>query len=286
MNSSAPARTQFLAAILALTAALFARAYLQIVLRENGYDKLYAADISYLVVPPILALLLFPVLKQNRLEIRRQFAVTKLSGHLVLSAFALGVLLRLAWWSQLVVGVSFGFYRGDDYNLIIGPAFALQCPPAHVLATGIVVMAILVPIIEEVVHRGLVQSALHRFGPWIAITGSAIVFAVFHPPGNWGFVFPAGVVFGTQYWITRSLWSSLITHATINLLIQFDWRCLRGQWSPRAGDLPLVVPGAVALILLAVLVASILVVLRHMHRGDNRPGESCLECACHSLDDM
>ena len=277
MNSRAPARTQVFAAILALTAALFARAYLQIILRESGYDKLYAADLSYLVVPPILTLLLFPVLKQNSLEIRRQFAVTKLSGHLVLSAFALGMLLRLAWWSQLAAGVSLGIYSSGDSSAIIGPAFEFQCPPAHVLATGIAIMAILVPIIEEVVHRGLVQSALHRFGPWIAVTGSAIVFTVFHPPGNWGFVFIAGVVFGSQYWITRSLWSSLITHATINLLIQFDWRCLRGRWSPQAGDLPLVVPGAVALILLAVFVASILVVLRQMHRGDNRPGESHLK---------
>ena len=80
MNSRAPARTQVFVAILALTAALFARAYLQIILRESGYDKLYAADLSYLVVPPILTLLLFPVLKQNSLEIRRQFAVTKLSA--------------------------------------------------------------------------------------------------------------------------------------------------------------------------------------------------------------
>jgi len=271
MNSRAPARTQFLATILALTAALFARAYLQIVLRESGYDKFYAADLSYLVVPPILALLLFPVLKQNRLEIHRQFAITKLSGHLVLSAFALGVLLRLSWWSQLAAGVSLGLYGGGDSGAIIGPAFALQCPPAHVLATGIVVMAILVPIIEEIVHRGLVQSALHRFGPWIAVTGSAIVFTAFHPPGTWGFVFLAGVVFGTQYWITRSLWSSLITHATINLLIQFDWRCLQGQWNPHAKDLPLVMPGAVTLILLAVFVALILAILRHMHRGEYSP---------------
>jgi len=271
MNSRAPARTQVFAAILALTAALFARAYLQIILRESGYDKLYAADLSYLVVPPILALLLFPLLKQNSLEIRRQFAVTKLSGHLVLSAFALGVLLRLAWWSQLAAGVSLGIYRSGDSSAIIGPAFELQCPPAHVLATGIVVMAILVPIIEETVNRGLIQSALHRFGPWIAITGSAIVFTVFHPPGNWGFVFLAGVVFGTQYWITRSLWSSLITHATINLLIQFDWRCLQGQWNPHANDLPLVIPGAVTLVLLAFIGASILAILRYMHRGELSP---------------
>jgi len=271
MNSGASSTRQFVAVILALTAALFARSYLQIFLRESVYDKPYAADLSYVVVPPILALLLFPVLKQNSLEIRRQFAVAKLNGQLILSAFALGVLLRLSWWSQLAAGVSLGIYRADDPNFIVGPAFIFQCPPVHVLATGIVVMAILVPIIEEVVHRGLVQSALHRFGPWIAITGSSIVFTVFHPPGSWGFVILAGVVFGTQYWITRSLWSSLITHVTINLMIQFDWRCMKGHWTPPANDLPLVVPGTVALLLLVVFVASVVAILRHMHRGRYAP---------------
>ncbi|MGI9263905.1 MAG: hypothetical protein ACR2QU_03180, partial [Gammaproteobacteria bacterium] len=165
MNARAPAITHFLAVILALTAALFARAYLQIILRAEGYEKLYAADLSYLVVPPVLALLLLPVLKQKRYEIRRQFAIERISSRLVLGAVALGALLRLAWWTQLVAGISFGVYRNTNSSAIAGPAFELQCPPPLVFATGIMVMAFLVPIIEEVIHRGLIQSALHRFGP-------------------------------------------------------------------------------------------------------------------------
>lgn len=276
MNARAPVFGQFVAVLLALVAALFARAYLQIILRESNYDRLYAADLSYLVVPPILVLLLFPVLKTNSDELRQQLATKNLSTRLVLSAVGLGVMMRLAWWAQLAAGVSFGVYRNGDTSAVAGPVFELRCPPLEVLMIGILVMAVLVPIIEEVVHRGLIQSALHRFGPWVAITGSALVFTVFHPPGGWWFVFVAGLVFGTQYWITGSLWSSLITHATINLMIQFDWRCLRGQWNPPAHELPLVMPGSIALLLLVALGASILAILRQMHRDHNRPGASCL----------
>ena len=46
-----------------------------------------------------------------------------------------------------------------------------------------------------------------------------------------GIVFLMGVVLGTQFWNTRTLWTTIVTHATYNGLVQFDWRCLTG---PRA----------------------------------------------------
>lgn len=271
MKSRPPTFKQASAVILATTTALFARSWLQVELRAGGVDKLHAADLSYLVVPPILLLLLFPVLRANKAELRRQFDVASIRAGLVLNAIVLGVLLRLAWWCQLVLGISTGIYSNGDPKAPVGPAFDFQCPPGTIFVTGIVVMAILVPIIEEVVHRGFIQSALYRYGPAVAIVGSAAIFAVFHPLGNWSFVFFAGVVLGTQYWITKSLWSSLVTHATINGLIQVDWRCLRGQWNPPATELPVVAPGTLSLVLFVVCVATTLAILRAMHRGEISP---------------
>ena len=265
------ARINIVAVLIASTAALVGRSWLQVSLQDGGLDGQYAADVSYLIVPPILLLLLFPVIRSNRAEIRQQFPVAGLNTRMVLYAIALGVLLRLAWWCQLVAGVSFGVYRGDGSGTINGPLFEFQCPPGHEIALGFLVMAILVPIIEEVIHRGFIQSALYRYGPWAAIAGSAVVFTIFHPPGNWGFVFLAGVVFGTQYWLTKSLWSSLTTHTTINGLVQLDWRCVQGQWTPPASDLPMVAPGVLALVFSAVSIATIVAILRAMHRGETSP---------------
>lgn len=272
MKSRPPTFKQASAVILATTTALFARSWLQVELRAGGMDKLHATDLSYLVVPPILLLLLFPVLRANKVELRRQFDVASISAGLVLNAIGLGVLVRLAWWCQLVAGISAGIYsNAADPRAAVGPAFDFQCPPGTIFVTGIVVMAILVPIVEEVVHRGFIQSALYRYGPAVAIAGSAAIFTVFHQLGSWSFVFFAGVVLGTQYWITKSLWSSLITHATINGLIQVDWRCLRGQWNPPATELPIVAPGTLSLVLFLACVATTLAILRAMHRGEVSP---------------
>jgi len=257
--------------LVALTAALVARAVLQVALRDAGIARQFAADLSYLVVPPLLVLLLFPVLKASTTKLQVWFTTSNLNARLVTKALALGILLRLSWWCHLIAGVSLGLYRGDDPTLANGPTLVFQCPPGYMLVTGAFVMALLVPIVEEIIHRGFVQSYLSRFGPVLAISGSAVAFTVFHPLGSWAFVFLAGVVFGTLFWITRSLWASLITHATINGLVQLDWYCLKGQWNPPAHDVPNVAVATTALILLMFCAVLIIVLLKHIHRGERSP---------------
>lgn len=45
-------------------AALFARSMLELSLMDDGYSRAIAEDLSYLVVPPILLVLMFPYLKR------------------------------------------------------------------------------------------------------------------------------------------------------------------------------------------------------------------------------
>jgi membrane protease YdiL (CAAX protease family) len=271
VNNNAPPRIHVIAALIALSAALIARALLQLKFREAGFTHAFAADLSYLVVPPILAILLFPVFWRGRDKRLRQLLGARCNGPMLVNALIIGVLLRLAWWCHVIAGVALGIYQDDGINQAGGPVFTFQCPPLPILATGVLVMAILVPIVEETIHRGLVQSYLHGFGPVIAIAGSAAVFTAYHPPGSWGFAALAGVVFGAQYWITRSLWPSIITHATVNGLIQLDWRCLRGQWNPPASELPYASIGVLAASMLVICGVTIIVLLRQMHRGENPP---------------
>ncbi|MCO4810144.1 MAG: CPBP family intramembrane metalloprotease [Gammaproteobacteria bacterium] len=271
MRHNRPTKIIVIAVLVASTTALVLRSWLQVVLRDHDLDKLFAADLSYLISFPILLLLLFPVWRTSSIWIRSCLDVTVLDVRFVVRALALGLLLRAAWWCQLVSGISLGLYGNRDPALVSGPVFRFQCPDPQVIIIGFVVMAILVPLIEEVVHRGFVQSALNRYGSGIAIVGSAAIFTVFHPPENWGFVFFAGLVFGTQFRITKSLWSSLLTHATINGIIQIDWRCLQGQWNPHPSDIPVVESAVPALVLLLACVTSIGIILAGMHRGEDSP---------------
>ncbi len=256
--------------MLAVTAALFARSWLQTELHADGLQRDHAADLSFLVVSPILLLLLFPVLRSDKgflLDLFRRDAITL---RMVTTAILIGVLVRLTWWSQLVAGISFGVYRSDYPLALEGPRFAFQCDAPGIVALGFLVMAVLVPAVEELSHRGYVQTALSHHGPLVAIAISAAVFTVFHRPGNWYFIFFAGVVFGAQYWSARSLWPSMITHATINGLIQVDWRCLNGQWNPPASDLPLWQFGIPALLtlVLSVVLTGWLALGRNNRGGD------------------
>ena len=253
MTVAEPSQKHAVAVLVATSAALIGRAWLQVELLAAGFQKEYAADLSYLIVPPILLFLLAPVIYRDRSFLHQQFRHEQLSPHVVLNAILVGLLLRLVSWATLVAGIAFGYYQSADPLAITGPKFAFRCASIHVVALGFLVMTLMVPIVEEVTHRAYVQSALRRRGPIIAVSLSAMIFAVFHPPASWPFTFFAGVVFGIQYWNSGSLWPSLISHATVNAVIQLDWRCLHGQWNPPASGLPLWQIGvpAIGILLLA-----------------------------------
>ncbi len=248
MTVAQPARTHLVAVLVATGAALIGRSWLQVELLADGVQKDYAADLSYLILPPTLFILLGPVLYRDRAFLVQQYRRKDLSLQVILSATGVGLLIRVLWWSQLVAGISFGFFINDDPFAIEGPRFRFQCASPHVVMLGLLVMVVIVPIIEEFTHRAYVQSALLHRGPVIAVVVSAFVFTVFHPPTSWVFTFFAGIVFGVQYWNSGSLWPSLIAHATFNALIQVDWRCMTTQWNPRTMDLPLMVPGVLSVL--------------------------------------
>lgn len=266
MTGVNPDRKKIIAILLASVAALFARALLQIELQARGANREFAADLSYLIVPVILVLLLSPLLYQDRAFLSRQFRRSAITAKIVLYALLVGVLLRVVAWTKLIAAVSFGYVRSSNPNAVEGPLFHFQCSSLGVVVLGFFVMAFLVPLIEEVIHRAYVQSYVHHLGPVIAVLISALIFAVLHRPPSWFFSFVAGIVFGAQYWLTGSLWLALLSHATVNALIQLDWRCLRTQWNPPESNLPLWMPGVLSVVVLLLSLGGLIWLLKK-HRG-------------------
>ena len=256
-----------IAIILVLVFALFVRAYIQLELRALNFEAGYAKDLSHLAVSPIFLLMLLPLIRDHKEYWRRVLDRHRLSVRLVLSAVALGVVMRIIWWSQLIVRISFGLTRNHDPAAVVGPEFSFACPHPQVIGLGLLVMALLVPIVEEFVHRGVLQSAFVHKGKPTAILVSAVIFTAFHTPSSYAFVFVMGIVLGLQFWKTQTLWASMITHVTHNGLIQFDWRCLRGTWNPTAEQLPVIVPGSVAITVLIAATACALWLLTRYDAG-------------------
>ena len=85
-----------------------------------------------------------------------------------------------------------------------------------ILAT--VFLGIVTPLGEEFLFRGVVANALLRYGPFIGVVGSALIFALFH---GISIVFPAalvvGLINGELFRRSRSVWSGVVVHVVFNL---------------------------------------------------------------------
>ena len=251
------------AVMVAVLAALFLRSWFQVSLLRVGSTAWFASDLSYLIVPPILALLLLPLWRPESGFLENQFRPVDLTRRLILHAITIGFLLRLLWWSQLVAGVALGVYGSPVSSELLGPTFSFRCPNPDKLALGFLVTVLLTPLIEELVHRAVILSYLRPRGPLVAILVSATTFAALHNTTSGAFAFFAGLVFAYVYWSTRSLWSCLVAHGTFNALALLDWRCLTVQWNPGTDATPVMTPSVTAI---ALIVASTVALAALLHR--------------------
>lgn len=77
--------------------------------------------------------------------------------------------------------------------------------------------AILTPLGEEFVFRGVIANSLNRYGGWAGILGSAMIFASIHGPSVIFFnALMAGILTGFLFRRTGSIWPGVLTHVVYN----------------------------------------------------------------------
>lgn len=260
-------RAPIVAILIIEVAALFARSYLQVRLVDSGEPKAFAQDLSYLVVPPILVILMYPILRRHGQYLvsllRRQDLTLRLAGFSIL----LGVTLRLTFWGVLISLVSFGVLRNGNHDAIVGPVISFGCPEPKVLALSFVVVSVLIPIIEEVINRGLILPSLMQRGKIQAVLLSSALFAIMHNPQSMIMAFLVGIIFAVQKINFRTLWATMITHATFNAVGVLDWECINTQWNPPTTTPAMIGTGLLASALAAVgLLLSIFLLWTYEHR--------------------
>ena len=84
----------------------------------------------------------------------------------------------------------------------------------------IIFLGIVPAFIEEFIFRGAVLQGFKKYGKWVAILVSALLFTLMH--GNVQqtiYQFGCGVLFGLLVWETGSIWASIILHAGNNILV-------------------------------------------------------------------
>lgn len=232
LNAKPLIRASIVVIMLFQVAALFARSYLQIELVEFGFDTTVAKHLSYFVVPVILLALMAPILWQNKNYLLGLFCRPESWPKMLMACVTLGLSLRVAWWATMFAASLFGWFdkaapgQGSDLS------FYVACPPTYVFLLAVVVMAILTPMEEEIVHRGLILGALSRKDPRVAVAISALLFAVVHNQSGMPNAFIMGLFLAIQLIRYRTLWAPIITHGAYNLLTILDWDCLHVTWLP------------------------------------------------------
>jgi membrane protease YdiL (CAAX protease family) len=229
-------RVSILAIMLFQLCALFARSALELSLVGKGSDRSVAGDLSYLIVPPILMALLYPYLRRHKHALASLFQPCRLTLRLCCFSLLLGVLMRVTYWAVLTVLMWLGLIKNDDPGAIVGPVLYFDCPPLLVLGLSFVVMALLVPVVEEVINRGFLLHALLPRGTVMSVSLSACLFAVVHRTDTGVAAFVAGLFLGVQLLNARTLWAPLLAHAAYNASATFQWDCFRIIWNPPAED--------------------------------------------------
>lgn len=93
---------------------------------------------------------------------------------------------------------------------------------------GILSIAIMAPLVEELLFRGAIEGHLLQQGkkPWVAILISSLIFGIIHiNPAQVPFAFAVGAVFGWLYYRTGSVVPGIIGHfinnsiATIQMMM-------------------------------------------------------------------
>ena len=89
---------------------------------------------------------------------------------------------------------------------------------------GILFMTVCVvaPIFEELLFRGIIfRVLLAHLKPWLALVGSALLFALMHPPSSWPVIFAIGLGLGLVYYRSGNLLINIWAHALWNVLALF-----------------------------------------------------------------
>ena len=261
-------RAPIVAIMIFQVAVLFARAFLEIRLIDSGEPQPFAQDLSYLVVPPILIILMYPILRRHGSYLRALLRRQDLTVRLIATSVLLGFALRMSFWGGLISFVSFGVLRNTDPNAVAGPVISFGCPDPGILALSFVVVSFLIPVTEEIIHRGLIlQSLLHR-GKILAIVLSSALFAIAHDPQAIAVAFIGGLFLGVQLINCKTLWATLVTHATYNAMAILDSECVSIKWIPIESTPAMMGTGMTAIASAFVGISfSIFLVLRKGHRG-------------------
>jgi len=208
--------------------------------RRPGWPEILAAAgayfLSYIIGPPIVSAL------THDESVASGLALAALSGIMGLLAFFAAFTIRIRTWSAFSVraiptrwiffSLGFGLLAflltrvvATIFVAIIGSTDGDPQGDYHAAANAgplaltlqLLFIAVLTPLGEEFAFRGVLSTAFTRYGAWVSVIGSTVIFALAH--GINLALIPAivvGAINGILLVRTKSVWPGVIVHAVNN----------------------------------------------------------------------
>ena len=154
-----PAKS-FVAVILIVICVMFFMAWANVAFRGSGYTKEFVFNVSRIAGLPVMVGLVWLTVRQHQGFLARLFSADGLTLKLVVTGILIGVLARIVSWSLVTGRAAFGILPSALTSPPLQFQLAYACPNALVLITSVAAWFVLIPVTEELVHRGVVLSAL------------------------------------------------------------------------------------------------------------------------------
>ena len=125
----------------------------------------------------------------------------------------MGALLLTIWVGKLIFGEGFEIEQHSELELLGEHSQLL----VRILIIGVV--TILVPVFEELLFRGMLQTMIRSLvvKPWISIAIVSLVFSMIHSsPAHWPALFVLSMCLGYSYEKSGSLFRPIFIHALFN----------------------------------------------------------------------
>lgn len=139
------------------------------------------------------------------------------------------------------------------------------------LLTGFLLPAVLAPVVEELIFRKMMIDRLHNYGETTVIVFTALCFALYH--GNLTqavYTFGVGLFLGYVYCKTGRMLHTLLMHVALNTLASSVLLLLPTLTAAGEGgaDRLVLAAGGLGLLIAVLIVAGIVLIIRHLKRRD------------------
>jgi uncharacterized protein len=149
----------------------------------------------------------------NPKTIPRDFAAALLNL-LAVMPVVLGAIILTTIIGKLILGDKFEMPRHEELKQIID--YSQWQVRALIVFTSIIV----IPFVEELIFRGMIQTMLRSYiKPWPAIFAASIIFVIFHAnPEHWLALFALSACLGYSYEKSGSLFRAVFVHMLFNAM--------------------------------------------------------------------